>query len=145
MLDTDLAYLAGLIDGEGTITIGRITRPGLRYQAKLLLVNTDLHLVEHAQTVTGVGIIYRSKADQTGVIPANWNPVHRWQVVARQACAAIQLVRPYLVAKADLADLVLSMPTRSKGRGPNDAAILIEQARIFELVRDLNRRGRHGS
>jgi hypothetical protein len=140
---TDLAYLAGLIDGEGTIRVGRFKAPGIRYQVQLLLVNTDVRMIEHAQRVTGLGIVYQSKADRTGAIPANWNPVHRWQVVSRQAAEAIKLVRPYLVVKAELADLVLSMPTRSKGRGPHDAAVLAEQERIYDIVRELNRRGRH--
>jgi hypothetical protein len=138
-----IAYVAGLIDGEGTITIARQRRgssPTWRYQPRLLVVNTDLRLIEAVRHALNVGIVYQSKADRTGAIPANWNPVHRFQATAQQAIYALKIVRPYLIAKAEHADIVLDMPTRSKNH--RDTSAVAGQVAAFEAIARLNRRGR---
>lgn len=56
----EAAYLAGLIDGEGTITIHR-RRPlpsnqfRLYYRPVVIIINTDLPLLEHVKKICGTG------------------------------------------------------------------------------------------
>jgi hypothetical protein len=52
----DAAYLAGLIDGEGTITLTRLSRNRQRGLA-LTISSTELDIVKHTLIVVGAGKI----------------------------------------------------------------------------------------
>jgi hypothetical protein len=52
----EAAYLAGLIDGEGTVTL-TAEHPGEKRQIVLSISNTDRDLLEFVQTTIGAGCI----------------------------------------------------------------------------------------
>lgn len=96
----EIAYLAGLIDGEGTIGIYRQTGTKT-YELKLLITNTSPALLQWLRPRFGGGVGKHKKE----------KPWHRetWQIVIAQGKAAdlIKLCRPFLVIKAAQADLGL--------------------------------------
>lgn len=51
---TDAAYIAGLIDGEGTVTLTRKHRTENR-QLAVTISNTELRLLDHVHAVVGAG------------------------------------------------------------------------------------------
>ena len=58
LADTDAAYIAGLVDGEGTITLSRRHREDTR-QLVVSIANTEVHLLEYVlKVVAGECLIF---------------------------------------------------------------------------------------
>lgn len=91
----DVGYLAGLIDGEGTITLSR--RNLNKYRALVITVsNTEMSILKYVQEITGVGKITNKR-----ITKANHTPSFTFQVANRQALATLgqfvntsNLIRP---------------------------------------------------
>ena len=134
---TEVAYLAGILDGEGCISIlkMRMKRPyGVywHYALQLRIGNTYLPLLEWICERVG-GKIYA----QTYV--TNWRgnrkQAYHWHMQGRQAANFLALVRPYLIVKSEQADL--AMEFIALGRETAPAA----RAEMRERMRTLNVRG----
>ena len=98
----DAAYLACLIDGEGTIALSR-RHANERRQLVVSISSTERDLLEWAQQVTGVGKITRKRT----VSPAHAAGL-TYSVSNRQALAVLNEVSGYLRSyKRDRARLVL--------------------------------------
>jgi hypothetical protein len=123
----DAAYLAGLIDGEGTIAL---TRRHAREQRQLVLSisSTEPELLEWARSATGVGKITRKRT-----VSEHHAPGLTYSVSNRQALAVIAAVAPYLRSyKRHRAALVLDRYiTVTRRNGKYDAATL-DAKRKFE-------------
>jgi len=103
--DTELAWAAGIIDGEGCITITRYGPKGKRhgpyYRGILKVGNSDPRMIIKLTQMFGCGITLK---------PAKTNrlPQYIWQKGAHDAVEVLKQVRPYLVNKADQADVLLA-------------------------------------
>jgi hypothetical protein len=62
--DIERGWIAGLVDGEGTLTIRRLkTKFGFGYHPRLMLGNTDHQLIEKIKLVIGSGHVSSYKFD----------------------------------------------------------------------------------
>jgi hypothetical protein len=89
------AYFAGLIDGEGNIAVQRQGKNGYMrpiIEVKMTCETTILALRTHF----GMGHITWQPGDQVG-----WKPSWRWRVTTRSARLVAEVIRPYLITKAD--------------------------------------------
>jgi hypothetical protein len=59
--DVEAAYVAGIIDGEGTITLTR-THRGENRRPVVSISSTELPLLSYVQSVVGAGRITRGKS-----------------------------------------------------------------------------------
>jgi hypothetical protein len=136
-----VAWAAGIIDGEGCITISR-QRPGtggrVNPSHRLYLKVTMGHqpTVELLRQIFRVGSVHLQRGGR-------WNDAHTWLVAARQAGDVLLAVRPYLFTKAVEADLALQfldLPRSPRGgRGGNQPLppeLLAERERLFAALRD---------
>lgn len=104
-MSTEAAYLAGIIDGEGTITIHRHKQHGrVTYQLRprLIVSNTDMRLMRHLEGRYGGRIV-----------AAQPKPRHKqaflWRVCGMaDILKLVEDVRPHLIVKAAQADAMLS-------------------------------------
>jgi len=108
------AYLAGLIDGEGSIAVSRKrdcsgVRRGYSYRLNLSISNTDTDLVQWCLKVTGVGTIGRCCSTN----PLRHKAATRWTVWTRQAAQVLEQVVPHLVSKRQHAELALEFQYRA--------------------------------
>jgi len=87
----DAAYVAGLIDGEGTVTLSREHR-GEGRRLVVSIANTDASLLRfvflHA---SGVGKITGKRT-----AAAHHTPSYAYRVTSRQALALLEQVAPYM-------------------------------------------------
>lgn len=144
------AYIAGLIDADGTVTVTR-SKESLIAKPMVLVVNSDLALIQWLQTVIGAGCAYETKTRPTrpDQVQANWNPVHRYQVTGWKALSLLDRVAPFMRVKARHAKLVarLSLRGRDFRRAASTSQVAQSDA-IAGHIRALNRRGlkvTHGS
>ena len=124
----DAGYLAGLIDGEGTITLSR--RNLNKHRALVVNVsNTELRISEHVQEITGVG-----KINNKRIAKAHHTPSFTYQVANRQALDILKQIAEHLRSyKADRDHLALQDYTRLTPRnGRYTPAQLQERTQFIE-------------
>src|SRR3990167_1305581 len=144
LTETQKAYIAGIIDGEGCVRLAKKKQNGKNdvfyYMAFVCITITEIELLAYLKEVTGIGCVYRYKK----AAKENWNPVHRWQIVAKQARELLTAVHPYLTIKRGIAELVLSMPLHKGKRGlrfTDRQGHKKDQVVLFDRIKTLNVRG----
>ena len=132
--DVDAAWLAALIDGEGTIGIGGTSNG--HFQGHIHVANTNRALLEKAAAVTGHGSITSSGK---GV---NW-PVYRWQVSGPKAASILYRIRHFLIAKQRQADNLLEFQetVRRYGGAKKPDEVLALQRDLWLRGKALNKGG----
>lgn len=135
MTDTEAAYIAGLIDGEGCLTIGKKTKD--RYNAHLSIANSNRKILEWVVIKTKLGIIY----SRPGTIKSK--VVYRVEFRVNEIAALLITILPFLVGKREQADLLLEFIgcRHTPGRGPKPIELRIQHELICEEIRALNKRG----
>ena len=99
---TDLAYIAGIIDGEGTVTLSRRHRSENRHLV-ISISNTERPLLEYVLKSVGAGKITNKKTYQS-----HHTASYTYAISNRQALAMLNQVFPYLKTyKAKRSDLIL--------------------------------------
>ena len=136
---TDAAYLAGLIDGEGTISLTRLHR-GQNRQLVVSVSSTERTLLEWVLHSTRVGKITSKRTSA-----AHHAPGLTYSGANRQALALLMQVSPHLKScKADRARLVLDHYIRLTPRnGKYDNALRAERSHFehqFALISMRRRR-----
>lgn len=100
---TQRAYLAGIVDGEGTITLAKSTRSVGGITPLLSVANTDMKLINWLSNNIGGKVSVKAKPNErckTG---------YRWYTCSvRDVLELIKMVYPYLIIKKDNAEEVLS-------------------------------------
>lgn len=136
-LSTDLAYIAGIVDGEGTIRIVPTRRGGagtpVYHVPALTITNTDLRLFEWLFTQVGCRIYKKSGRE----IETN-RFGYEWRVFGKNAAALIQAIRPYLKVRTGQADLVLRMQRGRQGKRV-DIESYLEHDDLVKRMHVLNR------
>ena len=99
---TDAAYIAGLIDGEGTVTLTRKHKNENR-QLCVSIASTEIELLDFVLTVTGVEKITNKKASKS-----NHSHSYAFAVYNRHALALLEQSIAYLKSyKRERAKLIL--------------------------------------
>ena len=134
------AYAAGIIDGEGSIDIYRVSRKGKnpRYSTRLVVGMTDPWIPKLLQNHFG-GSVYVIKHGDT----QNWKDTWFWSIQARKAENTLRLILPYLQIKQRHAELALSFQSRKFRRHKplSEEEMALEEADRL-LMHSYNRRGK---
>ena len=98
----EAAYLAGLVDGEGTITLTRKHRTERR-QLALSISSTERRILEYVLNTAGVGKITNKARSKDHHLQS-----YTYAVYNRQALQLLKQISPYLLSyKAGRAGLAL--------------------------------------
>lgn len=101
--ESEAAYLAGLIDGDGTVTLGRKHRADNR-QLIVSISNTERKLQEYIQQICGTGKITGKRS-----YSVKHRPSYAYTVTNRQALDLISQVAGFLrTYKAERCRLILA-------------------------------------
>lgn len=138
-----LAYFAGLVDGEGTITIirtGQIVADGGRsLRPQVEVTNTNPVIVQHV-----IDTFYKMGAKpyiDTRASKNNWKAAYK--IVAyglNKSKKVLTCVMPYLLAKKAQAELVLEF-IESRNSQPYNCHYTDRDLNIYRQIRTLNHRG----
>lgn len=157
MKQTDIAYLAGVIDSDGTIGIKRstyamrVTKDSGQptFSERICVKQVEPMAVDMLKRIFGG---YRFTAE--GSSPRA-KPLHGWQVTDRKAATCLELLLPYLRIKRRQAENCLALRQAkerskrqrvAKGRGhvgaaPRSAALTAEMESLCTRAHELNRVG----
>ena len=111
--ERDLAYIAGFIDGEGSITSG-----GRRCTLKVNATNIDKEPLEFIQRMFG-GSIYECPPKKL-----EWRTIFRWVIGGASALVVLESLLPYFIIKRKQALLGIEL-AKSSDMG-RQASIVVE-------------------
>lgn len=109
---TDAAYLAGILDGEGTISLHHDKDRPLPTPL-ISIANTSKDLLVWVANATGLGSIQPHRRYASTLGP---KPQFNWSTTSKGAAGVIAQVRPYLLIKSAQADILLAVAERRATR-----------------------------
>lgn len=127
--DVELAYLAGILDGEGCITIG-FRRGGAFRSSGALHASESHHLVLSVlmRHPAPVELFSRFFGGRVTVRVLNGKPISGWRVHSRRAERTLEILLPYLRVKQEQAKLAIffqrasSLHSRGRRLPPEEIA-----------------------
>lgn len=142
MDDIQLAWAAGLLDGEGSFSIKRVTRNGVvHYQ--LWLVCGMAHIEPNERAIRELHSLFDG---HVGIHTSKGNRLNTitWTVVSQKALVCLERVAPYLRVKKRQAELLIEFQRTCISRtGPKKNANKLRlQENYFYRVRELNFKNR---
>ena len=120
------AYLAGLVDGEGTVTLTKHDRNRQRGLA-VTISNTERIILQHVLGVVGVGKITNKRRSRI-----NHTPSYTYQITNRQALDLLNQIGPFMKShKASRAELALKEYLRLTPRNGRYTREQLLQREVF--------------
>jgi hypothetical protein len=101
MTPEETAWLAGIFDGEGHISINVAISQRSR-GPKIQVTNTCRAIVDRVQSLTGVGFVTTRYHED-----AKHKPTHDWHTTGLNAARILVQIRPWLLEKAAAANVVI--------------------------------------
>lgn len=141
--DIELAYLAGLIDGEGTIAVFRTKAKNkygsyYRYSQRLHIYNCDKTILDWVYKVFGGRINPVKRKPRK-----KWRQSWIWSISYLEARTILQRTLPYLVGKKEQAKLFLSYYEIGDFRGRkvpseviNKRDLIVDKIHILNTVKE---------
>ena len=100
--ETDKAYIAGLVDGEGHIAITLRSGQWSGHQVMVKVTNTNILVLEEVARDYGARV-------QNQRVRSPWKPTVDIHWSAHRAVVFLKEIRPYLRIKAEIADVALAL------------------------------------
>lgn len=130
MTERELAYAAGVFDGEGSVGIyvgGKTSLGRPRYNLRLSVGNTDTRLTNWlAETFGG-----KVRAKQPRV-PSRHRQAYDWYLFGNNAVEFLRLIRPFLLLKAEQADVAIKFQATITPSGGPGGSLLLTDEQIAE-------------
>lgn len=124
---TNAAYLAGIIDADGTITLTRKHINENRHAA-VTISNCDHPLLEFSKAAIGTGKITSKRCTK-----AHHTPCYTYAIYNRQALLLLEQLSPFLrTYKKQRADMILKNYIRLTPRNGHYTAELKAERLVFE-------------
>jgi hypothetical protein len=118
MLDTEAAYIAGFIDGEGSITIHKHNESKYRstaaYSPSVYITNTQLYVLEWIKSTFHTGVIREHNQTKNGIVKTT-KQCYRIFFEGDKCLYVLETVYPYLKIKLRHAIIVISYIKEYKG------------------------------
>ncbi|RKY38523.1 MAG: hypothetical protein DRP75_04355 [Candidatus Omnitrophota bacterium] len=146
-LEIDLAYLAGIIDGEGCITIHRTAQrrknsDGKTLQPMLTITNCDSNIIARCQEILNRLEINGHLKSSSIRRPSSWKTCYWFTVSGFKIKRILDAIKPYLVGKQGQCELVLNFINSRLSKGTPKAFPYDENEKeIVNQIHQLNQRG----
>lgn len=141
IIDVDLAYAAGLIDGEGCIQICKHRHSkylvGYHYELTVRVAMADAEPILWLKQTFGGSLLYSPKK-------GNNKGMYRWSVSPRLAVKCLNAILPYLKAKRTQAEIALEFQKIKRPAGTFDRyrhkpmALLEAESILAQKLQDLH-------
>lgn len=141
--EIDLAYLAGLMDGEGYIGMSYNTRrTGTQYTPRVTITDTNEKIVAEVRRI----LTNESIAFYVSEWKSNKAHKKRFTIEAvgfRRSLKWLFVIEPHLIAKQEQARLLLAwMWSRlTHGKGYNRVPYTVDENNIYYALKELNAKG----
>lgn len=135
-----LSYLGGIIDGEGHVAITKsVCKTYIQYSLRIRVGNTSFELISWLKENFGGGISTIGRKLQ-------WKDIRTWELVSLKAYRLLKRVKPFLIIKAERADLGMDYyhDCILKTRYLRPPPIWLQKKRemYYQQMKVLNKRGK---
>ena len=144
-METTLAYIAGLFDGEGTCGLaiyGKDYSYNPSYQANVNITNTSYDLLESVKLDINLGKIDFSRGEESN---KNWKKAYKLWFPQEQVPIFLKLIQPFVRLKDLQINLVLEyysiVKAYCKLSGIKDPDVAYKEHLIYKNLLELNKRG----
>ncbi|MEW5758266.1 MAG: hypothetical protein AB1755_02170 [Candidatus Omnitrophota bacterium] len=132
--EVEKAYLAGIVDGEGTVTLMRHHR-NETHTPYVSVANNNLKLLKWIKIKIGGVVISKKKR------MSHHNNSYAWYVCQNRAIDFLNEIKRYLIIKKPQADLITEKYKSVTNRaGKYTKALLNKKMRLVAKIRKLNQR-----
>ena len=101
---SQLAYLAGIIDGEGTIYIQKVDRKTFfDYFPRIQIVTTNKELMYWIKDTFGGIVSFRDRSTEN----RNWKPQYTWYTTRKIMDILLPLIHPFLIIKKKHVEIMI--------------------------------------
>jgi hypothetical protein len=142
-LETDIAWAAGLFDGEGCVFMARQVRkdrPSRGYSLRLSMSMVHKPTIERFASIVGHGnVVVHSRERARTNARDSW----QWSINNAKALAVIGMLRPYLVTKATEADIATQFADVDKTTYPKGGRPESVEGQLEGIRDDLRRAKRY--
>lgn len=138
-----IAYLAGLIDGEGCFYVGKVRQGrygnGWQFHTALVIASCDEIIIQWLEQTFGGAREYRYRWTSK---KANYRPVFNWRAQGPMLDYLLPLILPYLVIKKVQCQVMFEMRSTYKNIGSKRLPDSVAKKRIelISKMRTLNSR-----
>jgi hypothetical protein len=109
--ENQIAYLAGIMDGEGSFYIGRDHRREKCFNSRLYVVNTDERLIKWLQE-NFTGLTY----SRTSPKNPKWKMKYEWVARKSEILPICEAIYPFLICKREQAEVMIKFRETFKER-----------------------------
>lgn len=139
--ETDLSYLAGMIDADGWFSVLRCARKkhwqSVSYSPSIGISNTSIRLMDWLSDSFG-GHVKRHSPQKHAF---GKKPIYEWRMRIEEMKELLPLIAPFLKIKQEQAtiigSLLLTFDSKHRGRGVPES-VLNERERLYMMIRKLN-------
>ena len=139
--DAELGYLAGLLDGEGSIYISCRNEGGYKnYFARFQIVNTNFDVMHWIKNKFG-GLLFVRERSKTN---PRWKDSMEWFTNVKELDSLLPLLIPYLIIKKPHALIMQEFRktfTGKAGGKRTSPKLRTVRAEYYDKLKKLNRRG----
>jgi len=140
LTDTQKAYIAGIIDGEGCISMSKIkSRNSTSIRARIMIANANTLLLDWLYEVTGIGAIHEHCNDRNN--KRGWKKQRIWTIYTKQGVELLRAILPYLIIKQRQAKLFIELHDIQKKSSRALKFNEVRQEEILKEIHELNWRG----
>ena len=138
MTIAEAAWLAGIIDGEGSIFIMRQARKDrertVNFILRVTVESTDAIMAPTCKEITGEGEKIRQNSDNR----PNCSDRLKWQVNGKKAVRILKAILPYMMVKKDQAEAAIKFQETTKKHWRNMEEIdYTKQEEFYHLLKGL--------
>lgn len=148
--DVEKAYIAGIIDGEGCISITRSHPPKNRwvaYSCSLYIANTNLELLKKIQMITDTAEIKSSlglSSKSKKCDGMNWKQSYLLRYYSKSIRLLLPEIKDYLLGKQQQATYMMEFLTIRRGRGWGSSISEQDKARRDQIVAEMHKLNKRG-
>lgn len=113
----EIAYIAGLFDGEGNVNIFMVFTPTMqdqkknpKYELSIAIYNTHKPVIDWLYEIFG-GYVQTKNATKNSSYKKHWKENYSWKLGATQAKDFLEMVLPYLQIKKEQAAIAINFQT----------------------------------
>lgn len=139
--EAQISYLAGIIDGEGSIYIqSRNLKGSMDYFPRFQIVNTDKKLMDWIHQTFGGNLYTKNRLKHN----PKWRTQYEWFTTRPLMDQLLDLITPFLICKKEHAQIMLEFRKTFKIRiKPVPKETLDFRLNCLHKLKSLNKRGNY--
>ena len=138
MTETELAYIAGFVDGEGCISVYRRSN-GITYVPSLSISNTNLEVLQYINGLLGgVGYFIEMKSHNP-----KWKTAWKLRFDSKKCGEVLKPLLPYVRVKHQQMEMALILIDFQSGKNGQQVLESAASAKktLYDAIKKLNTRG----